>query len=755
MPRSLTGSGRLRAAVLALLAAALALAAAAGCAKHAADVLVENQRPEVSLSGAPGPLSEATYAVRLRWTALDPDGQVASFLYTVDPPLDADTTWSSTTLRELTLTFPSTEPPDPLPPPGQRVFARDQHAFVLVAVDNQGLRSAPVVRAFTSRTVVPFTTIASPRPTVVPASTLPAVTIRWSGADPDGATGKPIRYRYRLIPASLVNPDYPEVVPEGGVQEYFGREAVEGYAGWDSTSADTTQVFYERLDVGRTYLFAVSAEDDAGSFESRFMLQSNVLFFKPTLDRLGPRMTVFNSYFRHTLSGGVSTSPSRIIPLEVPAGSPVTFSWFGEPGTGTLMGGYRWALDLPNRNIADETPRADDNDTQHWSNWSIDETSATVGPLPGIPGQVDVHYFYVMGRDELGAASLFTVELRVVAPTFEKKLLVIDDRYGALGGPLGAFPTEAEEDTFHFAVGGVPDRYTGGTSRPGVFAGLDYDTLDYRSWSHTPGNGTGMPLSVLGRYQVVAWYTDNVSASAGTGSTGNPPPIALRLVNLPGTLNTLAAYLRQGGKLLLFGDGGLPAIANAYYSGFSRFPSPIPYSGSNVLRAGSFLYDFLHFRGTTLTTTTLVGQRLASAIPYLPEFAGPATPADRTHDPRIGPGAVRTAERWSGLPRLTTYAWRGSNADPSRRFVNQTWAVASPLRALENNASVVDTLYLFQAEMLDLGTTTITDGKPNAIHYHGGAHGSVVWLGFPLYYFEVDQARTVVHKAVDVLEHTP
>ena len=720
------------------------------CSQHVVGVPVQNQRPNISLSAAPAESTEATYAVRLRWTALDPDGQVTSFRYAIDPPLFGDTTWTTTTRFEATIRFPSTEPPDPLPPAGQRVTARDQHAFVLCAIDDQGLRSEPIVRAFTSRTFVPWSVISSPRPTQIAISTLPRVTIRWDGFDPDGITAQPVSYRYRLIPSTLVNPDYPEAVSAGGVQAYFGAEAVNGFVGWDSTTADVREVTYERLDAERYYLFAVSARDDAGADETRFMTSSNVVFFKPTLNRTGPRLTVFNSFFRRTLTGGVSTDPSRILPLEIPAGMATTFFWFGEPGTGATMGGYRWALDLPDGNIADETPRENDQDVTRWSRWSLDETSITVGPFAGTPGQVEVHRLYVMGRDDIGFATLFTVELRVIAGEFDRPLLVVDDRYGALGGPVGAFPTEAEEDSFLFAVGGFPDRYTGGTSVPGAFAGLDYDTLDYRTRVATPGSGTGLPLALLGRYRIVAWYTDNTSAGVSSGT--NPPPTALRMINRAGTLNTLAGYLEQGGKVFLFGEGVTVALAGGYWDQFSRFAPSVPYTGNNVLRAGSFLYDYVHMR-STLTTTSLAGLRFQSAIPYLPEFAGPASNADRSHDPRIGPGAARSAVRWAGLPRLTLGSYRGANPDPRLRYLNQTWHIPMAMRVVENGESVTDTLYLYQAENFDPGTAVnVPDGKPNAIHWHGASHGPLVWLGFPLYYFHVDEARAMVHKTIEVLE---
>lgn len=724
----------------------------AGCGHHVAGTPVENLRPTVSLSGAPAPLSDVTYQVRLRWTALDPDGEIRGFQYVVDPPLEADTMWTWITAREVTLTFPSTESPDPLPAPGQRITARDQHTFVLRAVDNQGLPSEPAIRSFTSRTIVPWSTIFRPRPSAVPASTLTQVTIEWRGVDIDGPDGLPVSYRYRLAPAELVSPQSPEFVSEAAAQQYFGAQAVEGFAGWDSTSRDTTRVVFERLDADRTYVFAVSACDDAGARESRFMTSSNVLVFTPTLDRPGPRMTVYNSYFRRTLSGGVSLAPSRVIPLEIPSGSNVTFFWFGEPSTGAQMGGYRWALDL--EDLTDETPRRDDSDVRRWSAWSLEETSATIGPFAGTPGSDEIHRLYVMGRDDVGFPSLFTVELRVVAPTHDRELLVIDDRYGPLiATAIGPYPTEAEEDTFHFAVGGVPDRHTGGMSVPGAFAGLPYDTLDYRTRLYTPGQGAGIPLSLLDRYRVVAWFTDATSAAAGSGSDNNPPPTGLRHINVAGRLNTLAAYLRHGGKLLLFGEGAPIAIAGGYWSAFTRFPPTIPYTGSNVLRPGSFLHDYLHLRSTA-STGGLTGQRLVGAVPHLPAFRGPATPADRSLDPRIGPGAERTAERWPDLPRLTMASHRTANPDPALRNILHGWHVASPLRVTEGGFPVVDTLYLFQAQVLD-PTSGGSDGKPNALHYRGSEHGEVVWLGFPLYYFELEQARTLVHRALTVLGVPP
>jgi hypothetical protein len=328
------------------------------------------------------------------------------------------------------------------------------------------------------------------------------------------------------------------------------------------------------------------------------------------------------------------------------------------------------------------------------------------------------------------------------------------------------YPIEAEQDTFYFAAGGVPDLLTGGISVPGAFAGFPYDTLDYRFFGRA-----GIPLSTLGRYRVVAWYTDN-SSSSGVSDTpfgSGKPSNAIRYVNVQGHLNTLAVYLRQGGKAFLFGDGMTTSIANGFFSNTGQFGVPfIPYVSTPsiprqyVLRPGCFLYDFIHLRSELNTAGTVSVQftkndQLKGAIPYLPEFAGPATDADRSHDPRIGPSAARNVPTWSGLPRLTLAAYRGASADPEQRSINLTWIISRPLHILEGEDSVLDTLYLLQARGYtgNGGNLSTSDAMPNAVYYHGSEVGPIVWFGFPLYFFEHDQARQAVAKVLGVLGVAP
>jgi hypothetical protein len=732
-----------RLACLALLAASVAGTA---CGRHVVGIPVANLRPVVRVSGGPAPLSDVVYQVRWRWSATDPDGQVVEFQYAIDPVPGADTAWTATTTPEVTLEFPATEPQDPLPPAGQRILARDQHTFVLRVRDNEGAYSEPAIRSFTARTIVPSSVIQSPRPSTLAVPTLPSVHVSWTGFDFDGPASGPVLYRYRVFQAADIDPVNPLYVPATGLQRFLEAQALGGFAGWDSTGSESTSVFLEGLQTGRTYVFAVSAQDEAGAIETRFHPSSNVTQFRPTLEKVGPKITLSNSYFSHTMTGGVSLAPNRIIPLEVPSDTPIPLQWTAVTGQGAQVGGYRWALDMAEGNIADETRRVDDTDYRHWSAWSLDETATTIGPFAGSPDGPVEHFFYVMARDDVGFTSLFTLRLRVVAPNRTRDLLVVDDRHGVFGGPVAPYPVEAEEDTFHFAVGGFPDRLVGGTSQPGAFAGLSYDTLDYRARQLEGGLGYGIPLSLIGRYRAVAWFTDVSSAVLGPGLFHLPEGTALRYMNAPGRMNSLAVYLAQGGKVLLFGEGVPTAISYGFYDHQNRFPPPLPYTAQNVLRAGCFLYDYIHLR-SRLSLATQAAEQLRGAIPYLPEFRGPATQDDRTHDPRIGPGAERTAQRWSGLPRLSLANYRGAPTTPSLVFIKQGWTVSLPLNALEGGAPVLDTLYLHQGRDLALGNVN-SDGRPDALHYHGAQHGELVWLGFPLHYFERDQARALVHRVM-------
>ena len=776
--------GRASWAVVAALA--IVVIALTGCGKSGlGGTTVLNQRPQIEISAGPIEGTEVFYSVRLNWFASDTDGQVVRYIYASDPPVQGDTTWTETRSSEVTVFFRSPAPTDPLPELGKVIISRGYHTFVVKAIDNEGAASRPKWLSFNSRTTAPSTNITAPQPThQQPVSTTPSVTITWLGTDPDGVLSqKPVKYKFRIVAADVINPANPQGVTQQQVQDYFGADADNFFAQWDSVSGDTTSQFYEGLTPQTIYFFAIVAFDEAGAFEPRFNLDSNVLGFRPTLQKLGPDITVFNQFFSRTQNtGGISLNASRIYTLEFPADKPIQMNWFAVADVGAIVTGYRWAVDIEGQDISNETPRRDDGDFAHWSNYSLSEVTTVIGGFPGSDEGTITHFFYLEARDNLGFVSLFTIRLRIVKPRFDRELLVIDDMYGtpsernfdANGVPSvpykGGFPMEAEQDSFYFAAGGVADSLRimgipaapgdgpGSISRPGCFAGFDYDTLDYRFYPNE-----SILLEDLARYKVVVWYTDQSSAARSGSKFGSTTPkTAIRLINSTNQLNTLAVYLQQQGNVWILGDGMTTAIANGYWSriaasGAARLPYTAGETSADILKLGNFLFDFCHMQsqlntaGTPQTQLTL-NQQLQACIPYLPQFAtdppGSPPPPDRSLDPRINPGvgsAGRTALLWNDLPRLTLAPFRGANGNPALRSVNLTWVITQPMFVTEADTAVLDTLYLCQARLYDPNHVQVpaSDGDPNAVYYYGREHGKLVWFGFPLYYFELDQARQV------------
>jgi hypothetical protein len=138
----------------------------------------------------------------------------------------------------------------------------------------------------------------------------------------------------------------------------------------------------------------------------------------------GPRLNIFNEFFNYTyISGGYNLDPSRYINLEVPARQIVRFNWGVERSeSDPQIKQYRWAMDISN--LDDQTPRTDERtDTAHWSQGGLSTTSAAVGPF----FEAKTHTFFIEAEDVNGLKSLGIVSFRVVVPTFQSDLLIVND----------------------------------------------------------------------------------------------------------------------------------------------------------------------------------------------------------------------------------------------------------------------------------------------------------------------------------------
>ena len=596
----------------------LALAVALGsvsCSHSLKSQILPNQRPSVRLTFAPvDTLHEEFYVYKMNWIGYDPDGRVVRYQYVVDPPSLAgvDTPWVATTKNEQIITFSATKPESIR---ASQPRSRGFHVFVIRSVDNQGLYSEPVARAFYSFGVAPVVKIDAPLPSKLLSPTVtPAVQITWSGKDFIDANGvlfeKPVKYKYHLYKKGSVPWDAWLQDPDS-----LRRQVAPTFAGWDSTGPDSAVVQYTNLTPDNEYMFVVVAFGRSGAYSPIFSLDSNMLrMYVGFAGFLGPQITLFNSFFSFTYpSGGFPSplDPTYAIQLQVPALHPLTLNWTAVPPSGSVMKSYRWVVDLVN--LDDETARTDQNDWYHWSPWSQALTT-TIGPFAGAGGDTgEVHNFYLEAVDINGLVSLGWVQFRVFKPTFDRELLIVNDtRFtpdmyarsrpasspDSLQAPSGVWPSRAELDTFLFAVGGVRWRMTpeGTLSPRGLFTGYSFDTLGTRHGQENPT----IPLSLLGEYRHIVWMTDLPGSELTSSPVSTTQPMTtLRYMSLPNKQNTLATWVGQGGKLWALGGGFGNATNNPWNNLTNDVNQTRIYTTVGQrpdLVSGRFMYDLAHWR---------------------------------------------------------------------------------------------------------------------------------------------------------------
>ncbi len=758
-----------------LAAASLCLALlAVSCGKKPGVIrLIPNERPRVSLTAAPiNEADTAYYAYKISWSAYDPDGRVQYFEYAIDPKGGAapETTWIRTTKNEETVFFRASVPDTNSGPTYQ---ANEYHVFVLRAIDDDNEQSPHVSRAFVSYTMAPVVNIVNPRPSHLGSRLVtPSVRITWDGHDYDGVfTQRPVKYKYRLL-----GPGDPEFTSDRArldplaARRYF---ASTNFAGWDSTSAETTFTQFTNLTPSQgngAYLFIVVGFDEAGAYSADWNLDTNMLEMAVGFaGTLGPRMGFFNEFFNYLYpSGGYAPNDELAwVPLEVPSGTAVTVKWFAIPPDGAEIEWYRWRLD---GNVDDENPRTNENtDWYHWSQKSPGTTQCTVGPFEVPEGTVvgQPHLLYVEAMDNTGIKSIGTVKLQPIRPTFDKDLVIVDDTRLELDRVSGTPPTRqsytkewpsaAELDTFLYAVGGMtwrsPATGRAGVSPPGLFSGYSFDTLSTRLGYEIAT--TAVPLRSLGQYRHVIWITDPLGAI----NIGSPVDIlncmpTMRYMNAPGRASTLASYIYAGGEVWLAGGTGAYCSIIEFNATGSRNNDTMYGPGNRVfsntageLVGGRLMFDGAHWQSEFVQSTVVsTANRSARAIggwshPGLnysgtitaPDYSFLPTRLRRRLNPSTNPGSPDTLPptRQNTATQRSLYWTSGSL---SYEFLTQPNSIIEdrdPDPLVTNEISTLDTLYELSGGTL---ATNITGFRPVAMtYYHGMFAPKFVFSGFTLW----------------------
>ena len=691
----------------------LAVAALAGCDRPRTASLVglPNQPPTITLDrGAAGLAGGGTSAYLLTWTARDPDGRVDHFETSDDLEVlrGRDANWRRQDDAAARLSLRSRKA---LPSP--EAAASELSIFAVRAVDDRGAVSVPAIRGFFADNIAPSVQITSPYPSALVNLYVPtSLHIQWQGSDPDGSSGLPVKYKYRLFREGFSEPPFSAILTD---PDTLRRYYAPTFQDWDSTSAESTSVQFTNLPSGQNYIFAVVAIDEQGDYSPLFNFNTNLLRFRVTLGNLGPILTVRSALFNYqTASGGFQDDPATAPVFEYPRALAFGVSWSAVPNPGSLLTGYRWALD-PASVPGTLTRRTLDVAHGEWSNWSILNTSATIGPFRGAAATAE-HRLYIEVMDNVGFSSRLLIRLRPVQSTFAKDLLVVDDtRLPVTTGDIGLWPNAAELDTFLYARGGFQwkGKPAGTVSRPGLLEGYSYDTLGTR----TGQSDLTVPLATLSQYRNVLWLTSQASVTnTGAGTIATTPMSAMRYMSGPGRANSLAAYVAAGGRVWLV---GLPATANLIPYDRTVNNSPVQTFDSAVmppeLFPGQLTFDGSRWRSQVRVqlsspSVPVLAPGLASHAPP-PQFPGTVELRSSGTD-SVPPG--RSAAKF--YPTSSNYEYLSAP--------NEIHENALPPYG-DAQESVLDTLYRIP----------ISGGQPFPCMtvYWGREGGSVVHTGFDLW----------------------
>jgi hypothetical protein len=369
--------------------------------------------------------------------------------------------------------------------------------------------------------------------------------------------------------------------------------------------------------------------------------------------------------------------------------------------------------------------------------------------------------------------------MRVVRATLERPLLIVKDMRlppegrtpltpGCFPQPIGDWPNMAEVDSFFFARGGVQWQCTStlANSEAGIFSGYSYDVF------HTSRIGIldkTVRLETLGKYKNIVWITDpGVTALNPSGGA-----YSLRYMNFPNRVNTLGAYMRQGGRVWLVGGGGAFATCKDMFNSQTNDAYAFTYSNRVLteLQPGRFMYDIMHWRselqqftvGNALIKRSVRADSIMSRGGWtMPTFEG-----------------VRSNPNYYRLPLSMDAKTAGTDALPATRigdsrsfyrpgtfyileYLSQPNSIledVDPRRTVVQEAVTLDTLMKTESGLAQgyrayevggviPGTTTPRPGSvvgtPIMTYDHGLEFPAAVFSGFDIWTFQRGQCVQLV-----------
>ena len=641
--------------------------------------IIPNQPPGIELTSGPIENSYESYAVEFFWAGWDEDGIVDHFLWAIDDT-SSERAWNLTYLNRGTFPFPATVKGRP----DSSQFSAF-HTFYVKAVDNNDAESQVAFLSFNSTTVAPYTEIQRPEDALNPWGEAilvgSALYTEWTGYDPDGSNGEPVGYYFRLLPVDSELLIRPSLLLMAVADSSTIGSYPWEYIPGDSTAVNLTGLVSRGDTEPKVYVFCVRAVDEAGAIEPYYIFGRNVIVIQARPGQIGPNFTLgIEAICEYEIFGQWG---KRVPP-------PRADIQRVEVPVGSRLRFY-WSGEAEHYGGIVTGYRygldiENIDDPLQWSPWSLDRTS-----FETTFSEVDegLHSFYVQCKDNGGGVSFGILDFWVVKFDFDKAVFFVDDYVNThqYGDPQSTDPTDEQQDRF----------WRGLLTSAGLVEGADDGYMMFEGWNYAypEKRESYVPLlEEISRYRALVWMT---STAWGTYTAFH------KVVALDDFSNVLASYVTGGGRLWLMGQGTIR------YS--FEVPPTYPFD-MNVNRVGNFMYDYCHIRGTRISAAQGDIGRRGLAVARSNEYP---------------------------LPNLSLDILSGGRFEFAYNYFRGIGNIETCIEPM--NALNVDTLFTYIAAD---SMSTRSAGMPCAFRWNDpNIDSEVIWFGFPLYWFEQEQAEEV------------
>lgn len=699
---------------------ALLLLALAACSEDGSTKPRRNQRPEVRITAGAADSSAASYRVTFEWRGTDADGVVTRYQYAIDDTAAA--AWHDTTSTSAQKRFRADQPnagdPD--------TFTR-WHSFYVRAVDDQGALSAADSRVFNATNIAPSSRITSPSISLTTwVHACASLEVRWVGEDLDGSRidHQPAFYEYKQV-AFALPPDREDTVVDS-LRDAPNLLQSGGSTAWLRVPTSSRALNIRGIERGRYYAFAVRAVDEGGATEPHLSLGRNIALFDGNFDTHAPLITVREP--------GFGRSVGESWELMVPTGRPLRFSFeFPCDACGDARPLYAYGLDLPD---SSDSTNVDPSGIGGWTPWS--STDHNVEPIlfSAEDGSGD-HSFWVKARcaSDPRFQRMVRVDLKVVAFTFEKFALIVDD------ARMGNSPNDALHDAFLRQTLLQRAVELGDVDEFILFGGSADENR-----APVPNS---LPLETLARYQHVFW---SEQLGQNTQTTG--------LNSVERSSGQLSDYLLAGGRLFIFGGNVVGTLSGGRMGslGYPKYAGEDPggHPSEEGLERDSFLWRYLHVRGPVVSVPNrdnpssedrassgiVAARSLDASYPDLVIDPTKWNP-DELIDCDEGPTFCRFrggVASWEGIKEIT-------GSIPTEGGLDSLYA-----------ARAYDRIWVPDAESgrdwpspADSAIVAQRYRSTRADTLGGTQQGRVVWLGIQPWYFEPTTLQQAGRAAIDWL----